>query len=150
VKLKIKSQEDFWAGLMFVGFGVIAMVISRDYPFGSAMRMGPGYFPTVLGGIMVLFGVIIAATAFKFEGEPIKPFAWRPIILLSLAFAIFGWGMDHIGFVISMAALIVLCAAAGREFKWIEVIIMTVVLIVGSWALFIYGLGLPYPLFWER
>lgn len=148
--MKIKSQEDFWSGMMFIGFGLLAMFISRDYPFGSAMRMGPGYFPIVLGGMLILFGVIVTLTAFKFEGPAIEPFAWRPMIFLSVAFAIFGWGMDRLGFVPSMIALIVLCAAAGREFKWVEVIIMTIVLIVGSWALFIYGLDLPYPLYWER
>lgn len=150
MKYKIKSPEDFWSGMLFITFGALAVFISRDYPFGSTMRMGPGYFPTVLGGMLVVVGAIIAATAFKVEGEGIEPFAWRPMVLLSVAFAIFGWGMDNLGFVPSMTALIVLCAAAGREFKWTEVVIMTIVLIVGSWALFIWGLDLPYPLFWER
>jgi putative tricarboxylic transport membrane protein len=135
---------------MFIAFGALAMFISRDYPFGSAMRMGPGYFPTVLGGMLVVAGAVISATGFKVEGEAIKPFAWKPIIFLSVAFSVFGWGMDHLGFVPSMIALIMLCAAAGREFKWTEVIIMTIVLIIGSWALFIWGLDLPYPLYWER
>ena len=150
MKFKIKNPEDFWSGLMFIAFGVAAVIISRDYPMGTAMRMGPGYFPTTLGWMLVVFGVIIAATAFKFEGPPIEPFAWRPMIYLSLAFLIFGWGIDHLGFVLSMVGLIVLCAAAGREFKLSEVVIMTIVLIVGSWALFIWGLELPYPLFWGR
>jgi len=148
--VKIKSPEDFWSGLMFIAFGVLAMFISRDYPFGSAMRMGPGYFPTVLGGMLVVTGAIIASTGFKIEGQGIDAFAWKPMIFLSVAFSIFGWGMDHLGFVLSMVGLIVLCAAAGREFKWLEVVVMTIVLIIGSWALFIWGLDLPYPLFWER
>jgi hypothetical protein len=150
VKYKIKSPEDFWSGMLFAGFGLLAVIVSRDYPMGSAMRMGPGYFPTVLGGMLIAIGVIISATAFKFDGEGIEPFAWRPMFLLSLAFSVFGWGMDHLGFVLSMVALIVLCAAAGRQFKIKEVIVMTIVLIAGSWALFIWGLELPYPLFWER
>ena len=74
VQLKIKSQEDFWAGLMFIGFGVLAIVISRDYPMGSAMRMGPGYFPTSLGAIMVLLGSIITLLSFKVAGGKVKPF----------------------------------------------------------------------------
>lgn len=150
MKLKIKSPEDFWAGMMFIGFGILAVIISRDYPYGSTMRMGPGYFPTVLGYMIVVAGAIIAATGFRVEGPAIEPFAWKPMIFLSVAFSIFGWGMDHLGFVLSMTGLIVLCAAAGREFKWIEVIIMTILLIFGSWALFIWGLNLPYPLFWWR
>src|SRR5688572_12351576 len=65
VQLKIKSPEDFWSGLIFIGIGVLAMYLSRDYPMGSALRMGPGYFPTWLGGIMIGFGVVIAALSLK-------------------------------------------------------------------------------------
>jgi hypothetical protein len=150
LKLKIKSPEDFWAGLMFIGFGLLAVIISRDYPMGSAMRMGPGYFPTSLGGMLIVIGAIISATSFKYEGEGIEPFAWKPMILLGAAYAFVGWGMDHVGFVISMVVLITVSAAAGREFKIKEVIPMTIVLITGAWALFIWGLELPYPLFWWR
>lgn len=150
MQLKIKSQEDFWAGLMFIGFGVLAIVISRDYPMGSAMRMGPGYFPTGLGAIMVLLGSIITLLSFKVEGGKIKPFAWKPMIVLAIAFCTFAWGIDHIGFIPSLAIMIFLSSFAGREFRLKEVLILMVVLIVGCWALFIKGLELPFPLFWWR
>ena len=150
MKFTIKSQEDFWAGLMFIGFGLLAIYISQDYPMGSAMRMGPGYFPTYLGVIMALLGSAITLVSFKMEGERVKPFAWRAMILLSLAFAIFGWAIDNIGFVLALAALIFLSALAGREFKLKEVLVLMACLIVGSWALFIYGLELPFPLWWWR
>ena len=150
MKFKIKSPEDFWSGLMFIGFGLLAIIISRDYPMGTAMRMGPGYFPTALGGLLVVVGAIISATGFKYEGEGIETFAWKPMILLSVAFGFFGWAMDHLGFVLSMVVLIMVCSAAGREFKLKEAIPMTIVLIAGAWALFIWGLDLPYPMFWWR
>lgn len=150
MKFTIKSQEDFWAGLMFIGFGVLAIYIARDYPMGSAMRMGPGYFPTYLGVVMAILGATITALSFKVEGGRVKPFAWRAMILLSVAFVVFGWGIDHVGFVPALAALIFLSALAGREFKLKEVLILMVGLIVGCWALFIYGLELPFPLFWWR
>jgi hypothetical protein len=150
VRLKIKNQEDFWAGVMFIGFGVLAVIISRDYPMGTAMRMGPGYFPTYLGVIMAVFGLIVSAMSFKVEGGKLTPFAWKPTIMLGLSFLVFGWGIDHIGFVPSLFALIVLSAAAGASFKWLEVLILSVVLIVGAVGIFIYGIDLPYPLFWWR
>lgn len=150
MKFTIKSQEDFWAGLMFIGFGLLAIYISQDYPMGSAMRMGPGYFPTYLGVIMALLGATVTALSFKVEGERIKPFAWRAMVLLSVAFVVFGWGIDNVGFIPSLAALIFLSALAGREFKLKEVLVLMAVLIVGSWGLFIYGLELPFPLFWWR
>ncbi len=150
MSLKIKSQEDFWAGLMFIGFGILAIIIARDYPMGSAMRMGPGYFPTWIGVILIILGSIIAAMGFKFEGEKVGNFAWRPMILLSIAFAAFGWAIDNIGFILAMVILIVLSALAGKEFRIKGVIAMVAVLVVGAWALFIYALELPFPLWWWR
>jgi hypothetical protein len=150
VQLKIKSQEDFWAGVMFIGFGVLAIVISRDYPMGSAMRMGPGYFPTGIGAIMIVLGALIALLSFKVEGPKIQPFAWKPMILLAIAFSTFAWGIDHIGFIPSLVVMIFVSALAGREFRLKEVAVLAVVLIVGCWALFIKGLELPFPLFWWR
>lgn len=148
--MKIKSQEDFWAGAMFVGFGLLAIYMAQDYPFGSTSRMGPGYFPTWLGIIMAVLGGMLCLQGLKAEGAKLGKWAFKPMIFLSLGFIIFGWAIDHLGFVIATAALIILGAASGTEFKWKEVIIMTIVLIIGSWALFIYGLELPYPLFWWR
>lgn len=150
MRLRIRNQEDFWAGVMFIGFGLLAVIISRDYPMGTAMRMGPGYFPTYLGVIMMVFGAIVAAMSFKLEARKLTPFAWKPAIMLGLAFVVFGWGIDHIGFVPSLFAVIVLSAAGGATFKWGEVLLLSVVLIVGAVGIFIYGIDLPYPLFWWR
>ena len=150
MKLKIKSPENFWSGLLFLGFGVATIVLCRDYPIGSPVSMGAGYFPTAVGIILAVLGAIIAATSLKMEGEDITPFAWRPIVLLSAAFAAYGLAVDRIGFIPALLVLIVLSAAAGREFKWKEVLIMSAVLIAGCWLLFIQLLALPLPLFWWR
>ncbi len=148
--MKIKNEEDFWAGIMFVGFGLLAIYMATDYPFGTTSRMGPGYFPTWLGIIMSLLGGALVLQGLRVDGAKLGKWAFKPMILMSLGFIIFGWSLDHLGFVIATAALIILGAASGTEFKLKEVLIMTVVLIVGSWALFIYALELPYPLFWWR
>lgn len=148
MRTRIKNQQDFWAGLMFIGFGLVTVIIARDYPMGSAMRMGPGYFPTCLGGLMVLIGAVVTATAFKVEGERFEGWAWRPLVVLSSAFILFGTLMDHLGFVPSLVILILGAALAGREFKLLEVIIMTVVLIAAALGIFIYGIELPFQLFW--
>lgn len=150
VQLKIKNHEDFWSGLMFMAFGILAIVISRDYPMGTASRMGPGYFPTYLGAIMLVLGAIVAAMSFKSTSDKISGFAWKPIILLSLGFMMFGWGIDHIGFIPSLFGTILITSAAGSQFKLLEVLILSVFLIAGSVGVFIYGIELPYPLFWWR
>jgi hypothetical protein len=148
--VRIKSPEDFWSGLMFIGFGILAIVVARDYPMGSAMRMGPGYFPTWIGAILIFLGSIITLVSFKVQGEGIGHFTWRGMILLSLGFLVYGWAMDRLGFVVALAGLIWLAALAGREFRIKEVVVLTVCLVAGSWALFIWGLELPFPLFWWR
>jgi hypothetical protein len=152
VQFKIKSQEDFWAGMMFIGFGLLAVVVARDYPMGSAMRMGPGYFPTYLGVIMMIMGAIISFRSTMVQGEGIRTFGWRGLILLSLAFFSYGLMIDDLdlGFIPSIAAVVILSSLAGREFRLVETLILTVVLALGTTALFIWGLGLPYPLFWWR
>ncbi len=150
MQLKITNPEDFWAGIMFLVFGILAVYISQDYPMGTAMRMGPGYFPTWLGALLIVLGVIVSVLSLKTEGERIKPFAWKPMILLGLGFAFFAWGIDHVGFVPALFGLIVLSAAAGQVFRWKEVLVLSVVLIAGAVGVFIYGIDLPYPLFWWR
>lgn len=145
--MRIKSQEDFWAGLMFIGFGILAIVVARDYPMGSALRMGPGYFPTYLGAIMIVIGVIMAGRAYRVEGEKIGRWGWRPLLWLSAAFAAFGLLIDEAGFVLALLALIVASSFAGRDTRPVELMLLIVGLITGSVALFVYGLELPYQLF---
>jgi hypothetical protein len=144
--MKIKSTEDFWAGLMFIAFGIAAIIIARDYPFGSAMRMGPGYFPTAIGGCMVFLGALITAISFKTPGVGIGPWPWRAMMLMSLAFALFAWGMEHIGFIPSLAILIAVSTLSTPHFRWKEMALEIVVMLAGSWLLFIYGLELSFPL----
>jgi hypothetical protein len=146
--MKIRSQEDFWAGLMFVAFGIAAIVISRHYPMGSAMRMGPGYFPTLIGGGLVVLGGVIAAIGLRRDGEAIGSFPWRAIVFMSVAFALFAWGLDNLGFIPALAILIVLSSLSTRQYRWVEVAMEALILIVGCWAVFVYGLELPFPLWW--
>lgn len=149
MKLSIKSQEDFWAGLMFIGFGLAAIVIARDYPMGSAMRMGPGYFPTWLGAIMMVIGAIIAAMSTRIQGEGVTGFAWRPMAALFVAFLVYGMAMENnLGFIPSIAMVIVISSFSIRGFRPLELAILTGVLVLATTGLFIWGLELPYPLFW--
>jgi hypothetical protein len=149
VKLSIKSQEDFWAGLMFVGFGLAAIIVARDYPMGSAMRMGPGYFPTWLGAIMMVIGAIITFMSTRIQGEGISGFAWRPMIALFAAFLVYGMAMENnLGFIPSIALVIIISSFSIRGFRPLELIILTAVLVLGTTGLFIWGLELPYPMFW--
>ena len=140
------QNKDFWAGVMFMGTGAMAMFNARDYAFGSTLRMGPGYFPSMLGGVLILFGIAIMVKGLR-KSEKIKGnWSVRALIVLPLSLAVFGILMEKAGFLPAMVALVFGSAAAGREFKWVEVLLCTIVLTVISVALFIWGLGLPYSL----
>lgn len=146
MKIDFRNNKDFWAGMMLIGTGAMAIFIARDYPFGSTMRMGPGYFPSVLGGILVLFGIYITLMGLKRNEKIQGRWSLRALIVLPLSLVLFGVLMKHAGFMPALAALIFGSAAAGREFKFVEVLLLTVVLIGLSAAVFIWGLGLPHPL----
>ena len=145
--MKISAPKDFWAVLMFIGFGILAIVVSRGYPIGSALRMGPGYFPTYVGAIMIVIGAITTGLAFRVEGPDVGSWGRRPLLWLSAAFAAFGLLIEGAGFVLALLALIVSSSLAGKDSRPLELAVLIVVLITASVALFIYGLELPYRLF---
>ena len=146
MKIEVPKNKDFWAGMMLIVIGAAAMFISRDYRFGSALRMGPGFFPTILSGTLIAFGICIMAVGLK-SGEKIQgSLSLRALIMLPLSLILFGVLMELAGFIPALVALVFVSAASGREFKIVEVLLLTVVMTVASAALFIWGLGLPYPL----
>jgi len=146
MKIEFRDNKDFWAGIMLIGSGAASVFIARDYPFGSTMRMGPGYFPSILGGILALFGIYITLMGLSKNEKIQGRWSLRALIVLPLSVVLFGVLMKYLGFIPALAALIFGSAAAGREFKFVEVLLLTVVLTGLSVALFIWGLGLPYPL----
>jgi hypothetical protein len=144
---ELMNNKRFLSGLMFLGIGGVAIFMAQDYPMGSALRMGPGYFPIVLGGLMALFGIYELVLGLM-KSDPVKGnWSVRALIILPLAAVIFGIMMENFGFVPALIALIFASAAASREFKFLEVLISAVVITIASVGVFIYGLGLPYPLF---
>lgn len=146
MKFDWRNNRDFFAGLLYIGIGALGMFIARDYPFGSALRMGPGYFPTVLAGMMILFGIAVMMMGVKNNEKMKGNWSFRALIVLPLAMVTFGYLMEEIGFIVAMLVLIPFSAAAGREFKLVEIILLTIGLTILCTAMFIYGLGLPYPL----
>jgi uncharacterized membrane protein len=146
MKFDWRNNRDFFAGLLYIVTGAVGMWIARDYPFGSALRMGPGYFPSVLGGMMIAFGIAVMMMGVKNNEKMKGTWSIRALIVLPLSTVAFGVLMETAGFIAAMLVLIPFSAAAGREFKWIEVGLITVGLTVLCTAMFIYGLGLPYPL----
>ena len=140
------NNKDFWSGVLLAAVGVAAVVLARDYPFGTALRMGPGYFPSVLGGLLALFGIYFVVKALRSSERIEGNWSLRALIGLPLSLVLFGVLMGHAGFIPALVVLIFGSAASGTEFKLTEVVLLTVALTVFAVALFIWGLGLPYPL----
>lgn len=146
MKMAFLNKKDFWAGMMLLGIGAAAMFIARDYRFGSALRMGPGFFPSILGGILIAFGVCIMAVGLRSGEKTQSSLSLRALVMLPLSLVLFGVLIEKAGFLPALAVLVFVSAASGREFKFVEVLLLTALLTVASVALFIWGLGLPYPL----
>jgi len=144
--MRIKSPKDFWAGLMFIGIGGFFMIWAlTHYQMGTAVRMGPAYFPTMLGGLMIFLGILVLIEGFAMEGPPVPTFNFRPLILISAACVVYGYMMKPLGLILATALLVFISAFGGHEFKWKEVTILYVVLIIFSILVFVKGLTLPFP-----
>jgi hypothetical protein len=154
MQLKVRNPQDFWCGLFFIALGVIAMYASQSYPVGSALQMGPGYFPTWLGAIMIAFGVIIGGlslTGHADAGQSLRRSDWafRPWIVLTATLVIYAVMMDGgAGFAPSLMALVIGCALAHKDVRWRETLLLSVLVTAAALAIFSYGLGMPYRLFW--
>lgn len=143
MKIKIRSSKDFYSGLLFIFFGLLAVVVARVYPMGSAIRMGSGYFPTLLGGLLTLLGLIIAARALWASGERVGPLALRPLVFGLGATVAFALMVRSLGLVLATFVLVVISSLGGWEFRLREVTILAFVLTGVAVALFVYSLGLP-------
>ena len=149
--MRIRNKRDFWAGVMFMAFGLIFAVLSMQYQVGSAAKMGPGYFPLVLGGILTVLGALIAFSALgksAHEAE-LSPIGWREGILVLGAVALFAFALPRLGLVASVILLTFVSALGSHEFRLKETAISAVVLVVMSYLVFAKGLELQFPI-WPK
>ncbi|MFL6662548.1 MAG: tripartite tricarboxylate transporter TctB family protein [Rhizobacter sp.] len=147
--MKIKSQRDFWSGLMFIVVGVVFAIGARNYSLGSSARPGPGYFPLMLSVIMAILGAVVLFKALTIEtegGDRIGDIAWRPLLVIVVAILVFGATITWLGMIIAVPILIAISSLAGDEFHWRDVIINAIVLTIASWLIFIVGLKLTIPI----
>jgi putative tricarboxylic transport membrane protein len=144
---RIIGPKDFWTGVIYLFVGVAAFWIGREYPFGSAGRMGPGYFPAVLSCLLVLFGLISIGRSFLQPGPPIGSFPFKAIVLVIGATVLFGALINTAGLIIALLVLVLMSAAASEHFRfdW-KATLGLIVLVVFCALVFVKGLGVPMPL----
>lgn len=132
---------------MFIAFGLFFLVWSQlHYEMGSALRMGPAYFPSVLGGLLAVLGALVLARGLTVQGPKVARFHFRPLVLILLACTAFAYLLAPLGLVGAIVALVVIGALGGHEFRWKEVAILSLVLVVFSVLVFVKGLTLPFPI----
>jgi uncharacterized membrane protein len=142
----ILSNKDVWAGLLLVAIGAAAMFLARNYGFGTALRMGPGFFPIILGALLIVFGLYMLGSGLRQPEKIAGSWSLRALIILPLALVLFGVLMEHGGFVPAMLVLIFASATASTEFRFVEVLLFSIGLTALSVVVFVWALGLPYPL----
>ncbi len=147
MKTGLLENRDFLAGLMFAAIGAGGFWIALAYPFGNLQQMGPGFFPRALGVILMGFGAVTMIRGLRSGTRVEDGWGWFPLAMLTVAIVAFGWLMERVGLVPSLVVLVFASAYAGKEFRWGEVAILSVVMCAMAVAIFIWGLGLPYPLF---
>jgi Tripartite tricarboxylate transporter TctB family len=140
---RIRHRKDFFAGLIFVVVGAFALFIGRDYSLGTATRMGPGYFPALLGWLLLVLGGTIFLRSLWFEGPNVGHVGYRPLVLILAAMLAFAALLETAGLVVALIALIAIGSIASNETRVRETLPLLVVLISVALGLFVYGLGLP-------
>ena len=141
----IKNPKDFWAGVLYIVFGAAAIVIALNYPAGTAGRMGPGYFPRVLGGILIALGFILSLRALKLQGAPMVFGSFKPLLVVIGSVVVFGIAAPPLGLVAATILLVIVSSAASDEFRWKEAVVSSLLLAAFTVAAFAYGLRLQLP-----
>jgi putative tricarboxylic transport membrane protein len=140
------NYKDFWTGLIYIFFGVSAIVISREYGMGTGVRMGPAYFPTVLGGLLSVIGAIAVVRSFLIPGTPIGAFAFKALVIVCGSVLLLGFFVRGAGLVITLPLLVIVSAAASTRFRFWATVFIAAGLTIFCVLVFIKGLGIPLPL----
>jgi hypothetical protein len=145
------KNKDLLAGLMFIVIGVVFFVGAYNYQMGTAARMGPGYFPRILGGVMAVLGVIVAGIGLKNQAQWAATdgigWTWKPVIILTAAVVLFGATLPSLGMVIAIILLTIISGIAAHDKNYRELAIITVIMCLFCAAVFVWGLKLQMKLF---
>lgn len=143
--LSIRGPRDFWAGILFIALGIFAIAVGSGYSLGTAARMGPGYFPRILGIMLIALGAIITASGVRVKGEAIPRWNWRATWVVLGSVVLFGYFVEKIGIAIGTVLLIVAASYASHEFRPRESVIAGLLLAALAVGVFVKGLGLQLP-----
>lgn len=140
MSLRIRNPRDFFAGVLFLAFGTVGLVVGRDYAMGTAGRMGPGYFPVVLSLGLLFFGAVIGLRGLATDGEPLELATPRPLLAVLLSVALFGLTLERFGLVVAVPLVTLVMAFASPRRRWLEVVASAFVMSAFCVLVFVVGL----------
>jgi putative tricarboxylic transport membrane protein len=150
---RVKDQRDFWSGFLFVAFGCAGLWIGRNYPLGTLVRMGPGFFPMMMSVALVGIGAVVLVRSLVVAGEPLERTAFWPQLLILAAIVAFGLLIERVGLAVAVMAVAVVSGIAAQGLRWYEMVALALAMSALSVALFVYLLGQPIPVWvpiWAR
>src|SRR5262249_43132162 len=142
------SPQDFGSAIVFLLIGLAGLYFGKDLTYGTASRMGPGYFPFLLSWLIIAIGVVVGFMSLTIEGPPIERPQLRPMFFVVLSVIIFGYLMNYVGLAITGVVMTLIAAFARRNFNLVESLVLGIGLSIGCVLIFVYGLGQPLPAWW--
>jgi len=149
--MRIRSPKDFWSGLCFIAIAVAFMALATRYRFGTAEKMGPGFFPIMVGILQAGLGAILLGRSFVLDGPPVEPGRLPPLAITVVAVVLFGLALDWLGLAAAIAVLVIVGAYADRSARLVESLALAIALVFFSVVMFVWILGLPlrvWPDWW--
>lgn len=141
-----RNPKDFWTGLIYILVGAGALVISREYDMGTAVKMGPAYFPTILSVLLVGIGIVSVLRAFLKSGTPIGVVAWKGLVLIVASTVLFGVVVRGAGVIVALPLLVIVSALASTRFRWKTALLEAAGITVFCIVVFLKALGVPLPI----
>ena len=141
-----RNPRDFWTGVIYVAFGLTAVLIARDYGMGTTLKMGPSYFPTVLGSLLILIGIVSVARSFTQAGAPINLFAYKGVLFVVVSTLVFGLVVRGAGLAVALPVFVIMSAYASIHFRWGPTLAVAAGLTAFCILVFLKGLGVPLPI----
>jgi Tripartite tricarboxylate transporter TctB family len=142
--IRVKSPQDFWAGVLFILAAGAALWVGRDYAFGTLTKMGPGYLPTVLGWLLLGIGGVLVLRALAIEGPAIARSEIKPQLFIQAAIVVFALTIERLGLALAVALVAITSALASRGTRWIETLALAIGLAALCVILFVHLLGQPF------
>jgi len=142
----IRSPKDFCAALIYLAVGLSALYVGSELPMGTALKMGPAYFPAVLGWLLAFIGLLSLIRSFLRKGGPIPPFAWKPLLLITGATVVFGLVVRGAGLLVALPLFVVITAMASAKFRVVPTLVLAAGATIFCALVFVKGLGVPLPL----